>query len=234
MRKLLFISLSAILVLAIALPVHAAGDIAIIIDGDFLFCDVPPTIIEGRTLVPLRAIFEALNMTVDYNPTTKIIIGTSNERRIELQVNSTAASVTDMGTGITTSITLDVPAQIIASRTLVPVRFVAESTGADVDWDSLTRRVYITTSGGSTEAVNDPPIALADPVTFTTAKQTPLVIAVNELAEDTDLVTTDPLEIVEIKDLGFVINYGDKEIALDHLSLTLVLLLISVPQLYSI
>ena len=231
MKKALVLSVMMVLLVAMTFPAYAAGDIAIFIDGEFLFCDVPPTIIDGRTLVPLRVIFEALDMTVDYDPTTKTITGVSPEKRIILQINSTAARVIDIGTGITTAMTLDVPAQIIDSRTLVPIRFVAESTGAGVSWDGLTRRVYVTTSGGGTEAVNDPPIALADPVIFTTDEQTPFVIAVDDLAEDTDLVTTDTLEIVEIKDLGFVINYGDKEIAPDHLSLTFTSFDISAPAI---
>jgi len=209
MKKALFLSLMMALVLAIALPANAAEDIQIFIDGELLFCDVPPIIIEGRTLVPLRAIFEALDMTVDYDPTTKIIIGTSTERRIELQVNSTATSVTDMGTGIITSMTLDVPAQIIASRTLVPVRFVSESTGAGVYWDGPTRTVYVTTSSEMPDPVNEPPTALANPVLYATTEMEPLTIRVSELAVDDDLIVEDELTIVGVHYVGDIVNWGD-------------------------
>jgi len=222
MKKVLFLSLMALLIMALAIPANAVADITVFIDGVQIVFDVPPVIVEGRTLVPLRAIFEGLDMTVVYEPTTKMITGTSSEKRVILQVNSTAASVTDFGTGITTSMTLDVPAQIVESRTLVPLRFVGESTGASVVWDGPTRTINITTPSTSEpdpEPENLPPTALADPVQFSIGEQSTLMISVDELAEDTDGLTTDELEIVQVSFDGWTIDYGDFEVAPDGLSL---------------
>ena len=113
--------------------------ITIEIDGQRLQTEVPPLILEGRTMVPLRAIFEALDTDVDYDPDTRLITGTRGATRIELTVDSTAATVNGE------AVNLDAPATVMDGRTLVPVRFIAESTGQDVDWEPLSRTVLITT-----------------------------------------------------------------------------------------
>ena len=113
--------------------------ITIEIDGQLLHTDVPPIILQGRTMVPLRAIFEALDTDVDYDPDTRLITGTRGATRIELTVDSTQATVNGEG------VNLDAPATVMEGRTLVPVRFIAESTGQDVDWEARTRTVLITT-----------------------------------------------------------------------------------------
>ena len=122
-----------------SLVVVATPPITIKIDGELLHTDVPPVIIDGRTMVPLRAIFEALGIDVEWIAETRTIIGTTEDTRIELTVDSTAALVNGE------EVTLDVPATIMDGRTLVPVRFIAESTGQDVDWEARTRTVLITT-----------------------------------------------------------------------------------------
>jgi len=113
--------------------------ISISIDGMLLQTDVPPIILEGRTMVPLRAIFEALDVEVEWIAETRTIIGVKGERRIQLAVDSTQATVDGE------EVALDVPATILEGRTLVPVRFIAESTGQEVDWNPLTRTVLIET-----------------------------------------------------------------------------------------
>ena len=113
--------------------------ITIEIDRQLLQTEVPPLILEGRTMVPLRAIFEALETDVDYDPDTRLITGTRGATRIELTVDSTAATVNGE------AVNLDAPATVMDGRTLVPVRFIAESTGQDVGWEARTRTVLITT-----------------------------------------------------------------------------------------
>lgn len=101
--------------------------------------DVPPTIINGRTMVPMRAIFEALGSQVQWNAASQSITATKGSIAINLQIGSTTA--TNNGTNVT----LDVAPQIIDGRTLVPARFVSEALGAKVNWDAANRRVDITT-----------------------------------------------------------------------------------------
>lgn len=86
----------------------------------------------SRVLVPLRAIFEALDAKVNYDDPTKVITSKKDGRVITLTVNKKEAFVND------NLVLLDVPAQIVNSSTFVPVRFIAESLGAKVDWENNT------------------------------------------------------------------------------------------------
>ncbi len=130
-----------------SLVVVGTPPITIKIDGQLLKTDVPPVIIAGRTMVPLRAIFEALDTDVQYIAETRSIIGTKGDTRIELTVDSTQAKVDG------TEVALDVPATVMEGRTLVPVRFIAESTGQEVDWHARTRTVIINTIEPGTDFI---------------------------------------------------------------------------------
>ena len=114
-----------------------ANQIHIILNGIQLEFDQAPIIVEGRTLVPMRAVFEALGAEVTWNDTLKEATGTLGNQTVLLRIGSKTASVNGVETA------LDVPAQIVSSRTLVPIRFIAESLNAGVDWDPITRTVYI-------------------------------------------------------------------------------------------
>ncbi|NPV90274.1 MAG: hypothetical protein HPY50_05845 [Firmicutes bacterium] len=116
--------------------------ITILIDGKLLTTDASPVIENGRTLVPLRAIFEALEAKVDWNDSERSINATKGDLTVHLQIGN--ASALKNGTPVT----VDVPPQIVNGRTLVPVRFVSESLGAGVGWDNAKRQVTIITASG--------------------------------------------------------------------------------------
>ena len=97
-----------------------------------------PEIVGGRTLVPVRGVFEAMNFTVDWNDAARQATLTRDDTEIVITIDS--ATFTTNGT----SHTLDVPAQIIGGRTLVPLRAVLESVGYALDWNDATRTVIIT------------------------------------------------------------------------------------------
>ena len=118
----------------------AVDQIKITVDGKVLNFDVPPTTINGRTLVPVRAIFEALGMKVDWDNATQTVIGIKGNTKIELPVDKTFARKNGE------TLKLDVPATIIGNRTLVPARFVAESLDCYVDWDGITSTVIVSSS----------------------------------------------------------------------------------------
>lgn len=103
--------------------------IVVYIDGKRLYFDVPPQIDGGRTLVPLRAIFEALGCKVNYDSKTKNITATKGETKISLTLGSKKANINGVET------ILDVPAKELSGRTIVPIRFVSESFGTSVNWD---------------------------------------------------------------------------------------------------
>lgn len=113
-------------------------DIKVMLNGKMLEFDTDPVIENDTTLVPLRAIFEALGMTVEWDADTGKITAFKDGVNIELTVGSTSAYKN--GETITIS-----TAPYITGRgvTLVPVRFISESCGMDVTWDSDTRTVSI-------------------------------------------------------------------------------------------
>ena len=88
--------------------------------------------IDNRTLVPLRSIFEELGATVIWEQSTKTIIANKNTTNISLKIGAKTSTVNGQ------SISIDVPAQIINGATLVPLRFISEALGATVKWDSKT------------------------------------------------------------------------------------------------
>lgn len=106
-------------------------------DKRLYFVDVPPTIENNRVLVPLRAIFEALNAEIDWNNETKTITATRGKSKISLTIGNKYAKVNGR------TVKLDVAPTIVDGRTLVPVRFVAEALGGKVSWDDAAQSVYI-------------------------------------------------------------------------------------------
>ena len=137
MKKFLGIVLAALMLATVAF----AADITVTLNGETVDCESygsPATIVEGRTLVPLRAIFEALGASVEWDQATKTVSSTLGSDSISLAVGST--TLVKNGEDIT----LDVPAQIINSRTMVPARAIAEAYGVGVEWDAATRTVVLT------------------------------------------------------------------------------------------
>ncbi|QPQ32422.1 copper amine oxidase N-terminal domain-containing protein [Lysinibacillus sp. JNUCC 51] len=124
---------------AFAPSTEAASAIKVEIDGDVIQFDQGAVAINGRTLVPMRTIFEELESTVQWTAKTKTITANRGTKKITLVVGSKTATVNGQ------KITLDVPPQIINGRTLVPLRFISEALGAKVDWNNKTKTVSITT-----------------------------------------------------------------------------------------
>ncbi len=127
--------------------------IPIIVDGQEIVCDQPPVIIHDRTLVPLRAIFEALGANVNWYDATKTVTATNGTTNISLTIGSSIMYKNGE------AILIDYAGEIINNRTMVPVRAVSEAFGAKVEWDNDNRTVHVDT-GDSTESSdpNIPPI----------------------------------------------------------------------------
>ena len=99
------------------------------VKGKKLTFDAEPFIENGRTMVPVRAIAEALGLNVDYREGVVTITNPTNGKTVVLYVGRAEAEVDGQ------KVTLDAPARIVPpGRTVVPLRFVGESMGADVNW----------------------------------------------------------------------------------------------------
>lgn len=116
--------------------------ITVIYNGTEIEFDQPPVTMYDRTLVPMRAIFEAMGATVTWVADTETILATKDDITIALQIDNNILFKND-GSG-TQQVELDVPAQLVGERTLVPVRAISEAFTANVGWDEATQTVTIT------------------------------------------------------------------------------------------
>lgn len=119
-----------------------ADDIKVIVNGADVKFDQTPVIQEGRTLVPMRAIFEALGATVEWEAASQKVTAKAGATVITMNINNVTMRVTESAAG-TKNIPLDVPPQIIGDRTMVPVRAISEALGANVAWNGDTRTVWV-------------------------------------------------------------------------------------------
>ncbi len=125
--------------------VHANSNEVVFFDGG--------TAVNGRTMLPMRSIFESLDATVAWDASSQTVTASRGKTTIKLKVGSKKAFVNDKESF------LDSPATIINSTTMVPVRFVSESLNLPVEWDPILRVVKINTTGKIIFIyVNDPTI----------------------------------------------------------------------------
>ena len=116
---------------------NAEEDIRVLLNNTELTFDVTPKIIDGRTMVPMRAIFEAMGAKVEWDEETQTVVGTKENKKIILTIDNELAFIDGEAK------TLDVPAKVVNGRTLVPVRFIAEALNCNVDWNGDTQTVII-------------------------------------------------------------------------------------------
>jgi len=157
MKKVLCFVLGAFLlaVLHNPAPVYASeAEIAVYLDGERLEFDVPPLIIDGRAMVPMRAIFEAFGTFVHWDEQRQEIRTQWRTDDITLRIGDPQVEIWSSlgfwhtpyedvdGISFGWYIDLDVPPQIVNNRTFVPLRAVSEIFRATVEWDEGTRTVY--------------------------------------------------------------------------------------------
>lgn len=122
---------------------NETGQILVYIDGELLYCEVPPLVQENRVLVPMRAIFEALGAELTWNGISQQAMAMSGETYITLTLWDPIAEINSQ------PVVLDVPPQAVSERILVPLRFVAEALGCQVMWHGDSQSVEIRTGTGS-------------------------------------------------------------------------------------
>lgn len=118
--------------------IRASDEIAVKFNGVYMEFEVSPIIENGRTLVPMRAIFEALGAKVSWDEKTQTASGTKGEKTISVTIGSDEGKINDK------TVKLDQSAILKDGRTLVPIRFISESFDAKVDWEETTKTVIIT------------------------------------------------------------------------------------------
>lgn len=132
-RIVLFVAFFALI---IALPLHvmaAETDAKLFCDGREVVADVPPQIIDDRMMVPLRAIFEALNATVQWDSVTSTVTSVRGGTTVRLTIGDPHVYVNGVAKA------LPVAAQIVQGRTMVPSRAIADAFGVFANWDNTAR-----------------------------------------------------------------------------------------------
>lgn len=142
----------------LAIPSTDLPKAAVTIDGRKLAESA--YIVEGRTMVPMRTIFEALDCTVEWDNPTQTVTALKGVKVIKLTIGKYEAFIDGK------SYMLSAPPLLIDSRTFVPLRFVAESLNCDVGWDQPTWTAIVNTKPGTTAA--NPQAQASSPTTNTT------------------------------------------------------------------
>lgn len=159
MKKILsvILCLSLAASLLIGATSVSADEITVELDGNPIEFDVKPEIIDGRTMVPLRKIFEEIGASVKWDNDTQTVSARKNKKTITLSIDSADLQIDkgdtdEEGNPIYETVTLEVPAQIVSGRTLVPARAISESFGLNVDWDEDNQKVIISSNDEEDES----------------------------------------------------------------------------------
>ena len=167
--------------------------ISLEINGTVIRTEVPPTVIGGRTMVPVRDIFEACGANVTWDPATKKITGSKGGKNVVMQVGSNKLY---MNSSVAT---MDCTPVIIEGRTLAPARYVALGFGGTTQWDALNKVVVIT--GVTTPTVETTTEMTTTTTVITTTETTtemttvaPVVVPSNEPSDEIVKVVRNDLE----------------------------------------
>ena len=194
LRMILSLSLALTIVIANTPLTVAAQEISVEINGVRVqFADQSPVIVDGRTLIPIRGVFEQLGFNVTWethSPQTATI--TNSDYTVHVTIDSAVFTVN----GIPRA--LDVPAQLIGGRTLLPIRAVLEAVGFYVDWNGATQTVL----------VSDAPFANANNVNVPTGLEIPAYITIRgeRFSTNTEFITLNNVTNADISPLRYMVN----------------------------
>jgi hypothetical protein len=123
------------------------GSSSFTVNGKTEYLDSPPIIKNSRTLIPIRPIIEALGGSIAWDPVEKKVTINLHTNTIELWIGKPTARVNGVFKPIDSTNPKVVP-EIINGRTMLPLRFVTENLGCQVQWDPNTKTITITYGGG--------------------------------------------------------------------------------------
>jgi len=199
MKKSILSAMVALLVFIT--PVSAHPPIQVYVDGQAVSFDQAPVIIDDRTLVPMRAIFEALGSEVTWVEATRTVISTKDQDTLVLTIGETGLYKNGQ-----LVYTMDVPARIMSDRTMVPIRAVAESFDSEVKWDGVDYVITIVSSENEAENGYSATVQAEDGTTVLSFKMD-IPQSSSNVADEIHEVLTE-----EAKGLAtdFVDDYGDE------------------------
>lgn len=189
-KKIAIICAAIMLVMSVS---QSVGAINVIMNSAFLeFPDQEPVIENGTTLVPIRAVAEALGLDVTWDDATDTVVLKKDNFYVELVIGSTVAKTS---AGVKT---LAVAPKIINGRTMVPLRFIAEEMGLTVLWNDEYQRVII---NGQVDTQTAPVLPAEDPTAVVDAPEivedaTGAAVTDEAIEEETEFVPE--IELTEI------------------------------------
>lgn len=184
----LIASLLAVSLLAFpVVQVSADESISLTVNGESIETQVPPTIIDGRTMVPVRDIFEACGAKVNWDANTKTITGEKGSTTVVMQIDSNMLFINEKVTE------MDATPVIIDGRTLAPARYVAESFGGIVDWDAENKVVIIDVADSDEEITETTTEEITEETSVTeeTTEETTVTEATTEETTVTETTTVE-------------------------------------------
>jgi hypothetical protein len=145
MKKI--ISIIAVLLIAMGINliknssvIFADEPIKVAVNGQYVdFNGQNPVIIDGRTLIPVRGVFEYLGFSVDWNSDSQQVFIINDDYTVVMAIGDNEFTTNGE------SHNMDVPSQIISGRTMLPIRAVLESVGYYIEWEDTTRTITINT-----------------------------------------------------------------------------------------
>jgi len=162
-------------------PAYASTQVKIKVNNKIISSDVEPFVKNGTTYVPIRFIGEALKTdTIVWNQGAKTVLINKGSTKIALLINKNYAYVNDVYTQ------LDANAIIVNSRTFVPLRFISNCFGADVDWNQNTYTVSINTASSS-KPTSSNSASSSKPSSSTSSSSRPSVNTSNNSSESSSI-----------------------------------------------
>lgn len=149
MKKIIsFLLILVSIFLLTAVPISAQNEIKVILDGTIIEFEQPPAIINDRTMVPMRAIYEALGAEVAWDAERRTASGAKMGIIVSFTIDEPMMKINFVEK------TIDSPATIVNDRTMIPLRAVAEGFGVNVEWDGSKRTVYLSDSNSTSVIEN--------------------------------------------------------------------------------
>lgn len=217
MKKIISLILIICISAVTSIQVTAKGDdITVKVNNKTVNFDVEPMIQNDYTLVPMRAIFEKLGAEVLWHEDQGGYASASKgDITIWFFIGKPEMLRADETHPMPTTIELDIPAQIVSERTLVPLRAISEALNCDVEWVASTRTVLITTPDEDNNAqqtqiqITPKPQATERPAATSKPKSTPKPeIESEDLEEQPELTYNEALNRVK---LSIEDNFGNDE-----------------------
>lgn len=154
--RLTSFALAAVVSLGWSRGVCAEPELRVLLDGKQIAYDVPPQVVDSRTMVPLsHTVQRFTGQAPEWDESTKTITFISGGRTCVHTVGTKEMRIDGK------TETYDTPSLIIDGRTLVPVRMIADCAGAETTWDAAGKTVIITSKPGASEAKVSTPSILS-------------------------------------------------------------------------